>query len=66
MWEMIILPFGSNEFLLHLDNGWEPFATAILPSTSGLAVPSNHSPMTEILAMVSLRRYVDERFIGEN
>ena len=66
MWEMIILPFGSSEFLLYLNDGWEPFATAIMPSASGLAVPSNHSPLTEVLAMVSLRRYIDERYIGEN
>ena len=66
MWEMIILPFGSTEFLLYLDDGWEPFATAIMPSTSGLAVPNKHSQLTEIRAMVSLRGYIDERWISEN
>lgn len=66
MWKVVILPYGSDEFNIHLSEGWEPFATAVMPSPTSLAIPSNHSPLSEIMALVSLKKYVDERYIGEN
>lgn len=65
MWEMVILPYGSSEFLTMLDDGWEPFAVALIPAPGGLAIPNGSNPMGGMMAMVSLRIYKDERYLSE-
>lgn len=59
MWEIEIQPYGSPALAECLLAGWEPFANALMPVQTTIAVPNGGGPLAGFSALVSLRRWVD-------